>query len=474
MISQPHAAILCSPGMGHLIPVIELAKRLVNHHNVTVTIFAVQSNTSRAESELLKAATSPKFCDIIELPLPDISGLLDPDAAIVTKLSVMMREIRPAFRSAILAEDSPRPSILIVDLFGTESLPIGDELGVPKYVYVACNAWFLALTVYVPILDKEVEGEYVDQTEPLKIRGCSLLQPEEVCDPMLNRADQQYLEYVRIGGEIPRSDGILLNIWKDLQPKTLDAFKDESLLGRVVKVPVYPIGPLTRSAQSASPTGLRDGDLFNWLDKQPSESVIFVSLGSGGTLTYEQMTEMAWGLELSQQRFIWVVRPPTSKRTDAAFFTSGKGDDDPSSYLPEGFLTRTRDIGLVVPIWAPQVDILSHPSIGGFFSHCGWNSTLESIINGVPMIVWPLYAEQRMNATLLSDELGVAVRSKVPPWKGVVEREEIKRMVRKIMVEEDGIAIRGKVNELKLSAVKALSQGDSSYNALSQVASTTK
>ncbi|BFG39062.1 hypothetical protein CerSpe_253360 [Prunus speciosa] len=294
---------------------------------------------------------------------------------------------------------------------------------------------------------------------------------------MLNRADQQYLEYVRIGGEMPRSDGILLNIWKDLQPKILDAFKDESLLGGVLKVPVYPIGPLTQAVQSTGPTGptgLIDGDLFNWLDKQPSESVIFVSLGSGGTLSYEQMTEMAWGLELSQQRFIWVVRPPTSKCADAAFFTSGKGDDDPLSYLPEGFLNRTREIGLVVPIWAPQVDILSHPSIGGFFSHCGWNSTLESIINGVPMIVWPLYAEQRMNATLLSDELGVALRSKVPPREGVVEREEIKRMVRKIMVEEDGFAIRGKVNELKLSAVKALSQGGSSYNALSEVASKTK
>ncbi|BFG39060.1 hypothetical protein CerSpe_253340 [Prunus speciosa] len=132
MISKPHAAILCSPGMGLLIPVIELAKRLVNHHNVTVTIFAVQSNTSKAKSELLKVATSHKFCDIIELSLPEISGLDDPDASIVTKLSVMMREIRPAFRSAILAKDSPRPNILIVDLFGTESLPIGDELRVPK------------------------------------------------------------------------------------------------------------------------------------------------------------------------------------------------------------------------------------------------------------------------------------------------------------------------------------------------------
>ncbi|KAK9948695.1 hypothetical protein M0R45_004260 [Rubus argutus] len=119
-------------------------------------------------------------------------------------------------------------------------------------------------------------------------------------------------------------------------------------------------------------------------------------------------TEMAWGLELSQQRFIWVVRPPTTKSADSAFFTSGNGDGDHSSYLPEGFLTRTRDVGMVVPLWAPQVDILGHPSVGGFFSHCGWNSTLESVTNGVPMIAWPLYAEQRMNATLLTEELGVA------------------------------------------------------------------
>lgn len=126
---------------------------------------------------------------------------------------------------------------------------------------------------------------------------------------------------------------------------------------------------------------------------------------------------------------------------------------------------------MVVPLWAPQADILGHPSVGGFFSHCGWNSTLESVTNGVPMIAWPLYAEQRMNATLLTEELGVAVRSEVPPWKKVVGREEIQRMVRKIMVEKDGFKIRDRVKELKLSGEKALREGGSSYSALSQVVS---
>ncbi|XP_062010876.1 anthocyanidin 3-O-glucosyltransferase 5-like [Rosa rugosa] len=463
--SKLHAAILSSPGLGHIIPVLELGKRLVAaDQNIAVTIFAM-SPTSQAESQTIKAASTPKL-NVVELPPVDISGLVDPKAAVVTCLSVMMREVRPAFRSALRDMASP-PTMLIVDLFSTESLPIGDELGIPKYVYVASNAWCLALMMYSPTLDKEVEGEYVDRTEPLKLPGCRALRPEDVVDPMLDRTNQQYSEYIRFCAEIPLGDGILLNIWEELQPTTLAAFRDEKLLGGVTKmVPVYPIGPLTRSVQSGCPRV--NEDLFDWLDKQPSESVIFVSLGSGGTLSYDQMTEMAWGLELSQQRFIWVVRPPTTK-SDAAFFTSGNGDCDLSTFMPEGFMTRTRGVGLVVPLWAPQADILSHPSVGGFFSHCGWNSTLESVTNGVPMIAWPLYAEQRMNATLLTEELGVAVRSEVPPWKKVVGREEIERMVRKIMVEKDGFEIRGRVKELKQSGEKALREGGSSYNALFQV-----
>lgn len=124
-----------------------------------------------------------------------------------------------------------------------------------------------------------------------------------------------------------------------------------------------------------------------------------------------------------------------------------------------------------MPLWAPQVDILGHPSVGGFITHCGWNSALESVTNGVQMIAWPLYAEQRLNATSLTEELGVAVRSEVPPWKKVVGREEIERMVRKIIVEKDGFKIKSRVKELKQSGEKALREGGSSYNALSQMVS---
>ncbi|XP_044469602.1 anthocyanidin 3-O-glucosyltransferase 5-like [Mangifera indica] len=465
-ISNPHAVLISSPGLGHLIPVLELGKLLVTHHNFEVTIFAVASQTSAAESEMIQAAMSLKPCQIIEISPPNISHLVGPDAAVVTILAVMMRENKSALRAAISSLTS-RPNVLIFDLFGTEFFDIADDLGVAKYCFVASNAWFLSLTVYTPLLDKLVQGEYVDQTEPFDIPGCRSVRPEEVVDPMLDRRNQQYFEYVRMGREIPLCDGILINTWEDLQPKALAALRDDKLLGGIVKAPIYTVGPIVRTLE---PTG-SNREVFDWLDKQPSDSVLYVSLGSGGTLSYEQTIELAWGLELSQQRFIWVVRPPSTAKADGSYFTAGRGGDEFSSFLPEGFLNRIHEVGKLVPKWAPQVKILRHSSVGGFLSHTGWNSTMESISNGLPMIAWPLYAEQRMNATALAEELGVAVRPKIQPSERVVGREEIMTMVRKIMVDEQGQPIRDRAKELKHTAEKAWSsEGGSSYNSLSLLA----
>ncbi|KAJ6378732.1 hypothetical protein OIU78_028873 [Salix suchowensis] len=300
--SKPHVVLLASIGMGHLIPILELGKRLSTHHNLDVTIFVVASQSSAAESQTLQSAMTEKLCEIVELPPVNISGLVSHDAAIFTQICAIMRAIKPALRSAISGL-SFRPAALIVDLFGSEAMMVADEFETPKYVYIPSNAWLLALTIYIPTLDKVVQGEYVDQKEPLKIPGCKAIRPEDVVDPMVDRTNQHYLDYVRMSMDIPKCDGILLNIWEDLEPKTLEALRDEELLGQLCKVPVYPVGPLTRPLK---PLDSRSGELFRWLDKQPSGSVIYVSFGSGGTLSLEQMVELAWGLELSQQRFIWV------------------------------------------------------------------------------------------------------------------------------------------------------------------------
>ncbi|KAG5032722.1 hypothetical protein AAZX31_06G223400 [Glycine max] len=466
-----HVVLLSSPGLGHLIPTIELGKRFVHHHNFQVTVLAVTSQTSKTETEILNSS----LCHIIDIPSPDLTGLVNENNGVMTRLSVMMSEAVPAIKS-ILSKITPRPSALIVDIFGTEAIPIARELNILSYVYVASHAWVLALIVYAPVLDEKIEGEYVDQKEALKIPGCNPVRPEDVVDSMLDRNDRKYKEFLKIGNRIPQSDGLLVNTWEELQRKVLEALREGGLLSKALnmKIPVYAVGPIER--ESELETSSSNESLVKWLDEQRSESVVYVSFGSGGTLSYEQMRELALGLEMSEQRFVWVVRAPIEESVDAAFFTTGRSESEEvemSKYLPEGFISRTRKVGLLVPEWAQQVTILKHRSIGGFLSHCGWGSTLESVTNGVPLIAWPLYAEQRMNATLLAEELGLALRTAVLPTKKVVRREEIEHMVREIIQgDENGKSngIRERVKETQRSAVKALSEGGSSYVALSQVA----
>ncbi|XP_031115292.1 anthocyanidin 3-O-glucosyltransferase 5-like [Ipomoea triloba] len=461
-----HIGILSSPGIGHIIPALVLGNRLAAVHNVKVTVFVITTANSPTERQLLESSR----LNIVQIPPVDISALLDANTKPVTQLCLLVRAALPGVRSALWATNQCRRlDALVGDFFCTEALPVADELNVPKFIYVPTNAWFTALTVYCPVLDKEIVGQYVEQEKGLEIPGCKPVRPEDVVDPMLDRNDEQYREYLRVGGGFSMADGILMNIWEDVDPVSLKALRENETLSKLVgRSPVYAIGPLTRNIEE------RDGDgmIMQWLDKQPRESVLYVSFGSGGTLSAEQITELAWGLELSEQRFIWVVRPPSKRGPDDAFFTTGQGADGTPNYLPEGFNTRTQKQGLVVPMWTEQALILKHPSTGGFLSHCGWNSTLESIKNGVPIIAWPLYSEQRQNASLLTEELGVAIRPKKLPTKGIVGREEVKTLVKTMLQSNEGKEMRERVVKLRMSAEKAISIGGSSYNSMCELLNT--
>ncbi|KAG5543572.1 hypothetical protein RHGRI_016346 [Rhododendron griersonianum] len=197
-------------------------------------------------------------------------------------------------------------------------------------------------------------------------------------------------------------------------------------------------------------SGSRDdrSGCLSWLDNQPPGYVLFISFGSGGTLSYDQLNELALGLEMSEQRFIWVVRSPS----DTA-----------------GFVDRTKGYGLLVPSWAPQAQILSHRSTGGFLTHCGWNSALESVVHGVPLIVWPLYTEQKMNAVMLTEEVKVALRPKVGE-NGIIGRVEIAKVVKGLMEGEEGKQVQTRMRDLKEAAERVLSADRSSTRSLAELA----
>ncbi|QHO06714.1 hypothetical protein HN51_065565 [Arachis hypogaea] len=234
--------------------------------------------------------------------------------------------------------------------------------------------------------------------------------------------------------------GILLNTFEELESEPLRAIGENSFYKEIDTPPTFPIGPLVKEIEPVSRS--REECIMNWLDKQPSGSVVLVAFGSFGRLCAEQISELAWGLELSQQRFLWVARAEEEKD------------------LPEGFAERTRGTGMVVDSWVPQVRVLGHVSTGAFLSHCGWNSVMESVCNGVPLIAWPLHADQMMNATMIAEEIGVAVKVKV------FGREEIGRVVRGVMEGEEGKAVKERVKEVKESVLKLLAKGESSYEAL--------
>lgn len=250
----------------------------------------------------------------------------------------------------------------------------------------------------------------------------------------------------------------MVNSFKELECRAIITLQEGN-------PPVYPVGPLVKMGKGGDRV---DGSTcLEWLNGQPHGSVLYISFGSGGTLSSHQITELALGLELSGQKFLWVARSPNDKNSSAAFFNSNT-QNDPSAYLPKGFLDRSKGIGLVVPSWAPQAQILAHGSTGGFLTHCGWNSTLESVVNGVPLIAWPLYAEQTMNAVMLTEDVKVALRPKHSD-NGLVERTEIATIVRSLMEGEEGEQLRNRMRDLKDASAKTLSVDGESTKILTEL-----
>ena len=200
------------------------------------------------------------------------------------------------------------------------------------------------------------------------------------------------------GRQLREAKGIIVNTLAELEPEVA------GLVSNRRYPPLYPVGPLIHRSDRS------DDRIVKWLDDKPAGSVVFLCFGSRGAVGVAQVHEIAHALERTGFSFLWSLRrPPTPRHAVPSDYTN------PAEVLPDGFLDRTAGKGLVCG-WAPQLKILSHPSVGGFLSHGGWNSILESLWCGVPIMVWPMYAEQELNARNIVGELGLGV--------GVTETED--------------------------------------------------
>ncbi|KAK3424773.1 hypothetical protein EUGRSUZ_F01543 [Eucalyptus grandis] len=462
---KPHVAVLANSGLGHVIPLLEFSKRLVVSHGFRVTFLVVTTvDPTPAQDQLLNAAGLPRDLRVLGLPAVDAASVVPEDSRLLTRICLIVEASLKSLRATLIELSYPRA--LVVDLFCTQALDVAGELGIPAYSFCTMSAKMLAFSLYLPTLDREVTGELVDLPGPIRVPGCPPIRPDDLLDQVKDRKNEEYRWFLYHVSRFPMAAGIFLNTWEGLESGLLRVLREESFYRQVPARQIHAIGPLVHEDGDAE--GLRSTDIecFAWLDRQPEESVVLVSLGSGGTLTTEQQVEMAWGLELSQQRFLWIVRKPTDASASAAFFNVGRDEeDDPTKYLPQGFQEKTREVGMVVSSWAAQVAILSHPSVGAFLSHCGWNSSVESLAKGVPMIAWPLYAEQRTNAAMLVEDIGVAIRPSVVEGRKVVGRKEIERVVRAVVSGEEGKRMRRRAREIRDSSIESLNQGSGSSHA---------
>lgn len=217
------------------------------------------------------------------------------------------------------------------------------------------------------------------------------------------------------------------------------------------KWPLVMVGPMLPSAYLNQPTEDRDygGSLWNqatenclrWLDTKPSNSVIYISFGSMAELPGKQVEELVCGLRNLEIPFLWVVKDMAK--------------------LPPEFISSLNDgIGIVMP-WCNQLEVLAHQATGCFITHCGWNSILEGISLGVPMVGIPQWSDQPLNAKMMEDIWKVGVRAKKGS-EGIVSREEIERCVREVMVGLSSEEMKMNSNSWRKEAVSVVSKGGSS------------
>lgn len=347
-----------------------------------------------------------------------------------------------------------QPDAIISDLNIPWTAEIAVKYGIPRLVFHGSN--FFALCLSMAASQHKSNVQVSSDSEPFLVPD--LPQPvfitmNQMPDRFFNNLGLQEF-FVKMIEADRNTYGVVANTFFEIEPEYVKHYE------KVTRKVVFPIGPVSLfntkavdMVERGNRASIGKDDCMSWLDSKEPNSVIYVCFGSLCKFAKSQLVEIALGLEASKKSFIWVIK-----------------DDS----LMEDFEKRVKDRGLVIKGWAPQVLILNHPAIGWFMTHCGWNSVLESVCSGVPMITWPLFAEQFYNENLVINQLKIGVPIGVERGLTWGEEEETGVLVRKEQVEEvvsrlmkggdDEVeGIRKRVNQLRESGRMATSKGGSSY-----------
>lgn len=464
---KPHAMLVPHPSQGHITPMLKLAK-LLHHKGFHITFVNTEYNHKRH----LKAR-GPNSLD----GLPDFQFRTIPDGLPPSEVKDATQDVPSlcystsrnclaplcSLISEINSSHMPPVSCVVGDGVMTFTVLAARQFGIPIAIFWTASACgCLGYMQYrklveqgiVPLKDKnfmtngdlETTIEWIPPMERIRLRDIpSFIRTTDENDIMLNFFIEQC-------DALPKADAIIINTFDSLEHHVL-----ESLSSKLP--PIFPIGPINslvfeliedeKVKDIRSNLWNEQSECVEWLNSKEPNSVLYVNFGSITVMNEEQLIEFAWGLANSKKPFLWITRPD---------LVEGK-----SAMLPIEFLEETRERGMLAN-WCNQEEVLKHGSIGAFLTHSGWNSTMESIVSGVPMISWPFFAEQQTNCRYCNTEWGNGMEI-----DNNVKRDEVEKLVRELMEGEKGETMKNNATEWKRKAEEACKIGGSSCTNLGRV-----
>ncbi|XP_030519797.2 scopoletin glucosyltransferase-like [Rhodamnia argentea] len=449
---------------GHMIPMIDMAK-LFAIRGCKSTLVA----TPHDEPTFLKSIARPKDSgfdiDVVTVMLPLKEVGLPEDCDNLNKVTAP--EMRKQFMRAVMMLDQQleqlmeklAPDCLISDIFLPWTTEIAAKCGIPRLVFHGTSAFSLAgmecVRLYEPQKKVSCESEpFVVPNFPGEITMSRMQLPD------FFREETEFTKFYNEAKESEkRSFGVVLNSFYELEPAYADHYR--TFLGRRS----WFVGPLSLcnkenedQAHRGNQASIDQHECLKWLNSKQPNSVIYICFGSMANFNAAQLHEIAVGLEASGQQFIWVVKKDPNV------------EEGKEEWLPDGYESRIQNKGLIIRGWASQVLILNHEAIGGFVTHCGWNSTLEAVTAGVPMVTWPVAAEQFFNEKFVTRVLKIGVDIGVKQWVRLigdsVKSERVEEAVKRVLVGDEAEEMRRRAKALAEMARGAAEEGGSSWSDL--------
>ncbi|KAJ1263474.1 hypothetical protein BS78_09G187300 [Paspalum vaginatum] len=440
-----HVVAVPYPGRGHVNAMLNLCRILAARDGVAVTVVATEEwlGLLGAPAALPDLGPRVRF-EAIPNVIPsehgrayDMAGFLD---AVYTKMA-------SPFERLLDGLAPPAPAAIVADVFVPWAVGVGARRGVPVCVMCPISATVFAVQYNLHLLPPAALGggagaspdvadasclieNYIPGTKSIRFAD---LAPTHTNATMLGKILEAH-------ASVKKAQCVVFTSFQELESDAIDAMR------RTLPCPVYAVGPCIPFMALQERTATADADGYMaWLDAQPAGSVLYVSLGSFLSVSAAQFDEIAAGLAESKARFLWVLR-----------------DADARSRV-RSLVHGHHDAGLVVP-WTDQLRVLCHPSVGGFFTHCGMNSTLEAVYAGVPMLTLPIAFDQPTISRLVVEvwKTGLGLKDKARA-DGVIGREEIAVAVERLMCPDATEDMRKRAALLKDAARAASEEGGSSW-----------